>query len=251
MDNYCYTTLLGTDDYVYGVIGLYYSLKRVYSKYPLVVLVPDNISKKTIDILKENSIQYKQVTNNSFSDDISQINYKSTFNKFHCFNLVEYDKVMFLDADVVVYKNLDYYFLLEPLAAYRGYAGTITGGILLIKPDAETAKTIFENYYFCENDEQVLNIVFLGDFLKNKRYLLEDDNASIYHRADDIKYWTTFKLNTSEKVKDFIENYLWILKLREQNYHEERRDGFQNPQLRQIYLDFLNKNNIDYSHGPF
>lgn len=239
MNNYCYATLLGTDDYIAGVLGLYYSLKKVCAKYPLVVIVPNNIQKNTIQILEKNNILYKKVENNSFSDNISQINYKSTFNKFHCFTLVGYDKVIFLDADIILYKNIDHYFLLNSFSAFRGWAGTITGGIFVIKPNMELAKNIFTNYQHCENDEQILNILFLDEFLKNKSFLLEEDHDILYHRPDDFKYWSRFNLDTSEKIQDFIENDLWVLKLYDIDYHLNHNDNSQNPELKKIYLNYI------------
>ena len=53
MGNYAYTTLLATDDYVYGVIGLLFSLQEVQSKYPLHIIVTNNISDYTLSLLDE------------------------------------------------------------------------------------------------------------------------------------------------------------------------------------------------------
>lgn len=238
MNNYCYTTLLGTDSYLPGVLGLNYSLKKVNSKYPLVVIVPSNINEKSIQVLEQNNILYKKVKNYSFFNNISNITYKSTFNKFHCFSFEEYEKILFLDADIVVYNNLDYYFLLEPFCGNRGWAGTLTGGIFLITPDKSKADYIFNEFSYCENDEQILNILFLEEFLQKKNYLLEE-NGLIYHCPDDKKYWDLFNLKTPEDIKYFIENNLWLLKLKDTGYDNEE-DHNQNPQLKMLYNNFKN-----------
>jgi len=51
MNKYSYITLLSDDSYIYGVILLNESLKRVESKYPLKVLVTSNVTLPIINIL--------------------------------------------------------------------------------------------------------------------------------------------------------------------------------------------------------
>ena len=41
---------------------------------------------------------------------LTNVAWEDTLNKFHCFNLTEYDKVFFLDADIILFENLDYLF---------------------------------------------------------------------------------------------------------------------------------------------
>ena len=65
MKKYCWTTLLATDDYVWGILGLYFSLQKVYSKYPLIPIVTDNISDETKFFLfanqKENKLEKNSI----------------------------------------------------------------------------------------------------------------------------------------------------------------------------------------------
>jgi len=52
MNNYRYITLLSDDSYIFGVILLQESLKRVDSQYPLEVIVTPNVSKPILKILE-------------------------------------------------------------------------------------------------------------------------------------------------------------------------------------------------------
>ena len=63
MKNYIYCALVATDNYVMGAVGLNYSLQINGCQYPLLVLVTDNCSLETINILQQYKIQYKIVPN--------------------------------------------------------------------------------------------------------------------------------------------------------------------------------------------
>jgi len=47
MKNYSYISLLTNDSYAYGIALLVESMKKVDTKYPLKVLVTNNVSKAT------------------------------------------------------------------------------------------------------------------------------------------------------------------------------------------------------------
>jgi hypothetical protein len=51
MENYSYISLLTNDTYVYGIILLSESLKRVKSKYPLNVLITEDVSAAIKELL--------------------------------------------------------------------------------------------------------------------------------------------------------------------------------------------------------
>ena len=115
MEKYAYITLLSSDDYVWGVLGLYYSLKKKNKcKYPLIVIVTQDISTETINILIKNNISYKIVKTIYFPEmpGISGLNpkrYITCANKIYIYNFTEYDKVMFIDADCIILFNIDFF----------------------------------------------------------------------------------------------------------------------------------------------
>lgn len=108
-----YVTLLSTDDYVIGSLCLAASLKKVKTKYPLLVLCSKNVSEETVDLLKRRGIRCKVLTHNV---SIGEINtgvferWNYTFDKLQVFDLIEYKKVVFLDSDMYVVKNMDHLF---------------------------------------------------------------------------------------------------------------------------------------------
>lgn len=58
-DKYCFVTLATTDKYIKCACALYFSLKKVNSKYPFLLLTTNNISDIYFKILKKNNIDYK------------------------------------------------------------------------------------------------------------------------------------------------------------------------------------------------
>lgn len=106
MKNYAYMTLASSSaDYIKGVLCLQESLKRVGAKYPLIVLV-------TEDLAGSNDLQYvdnyKIIPYFTFKNITNR--YEGTINKLQIFKENQYDKICFIDADVLVLKNIDYLF---------------------------------------------------------------------------------------------------------------------------------------------
>ena len=117
---YTYVTLLGSDDYLIGTLCLWKSLSNVKSKYPLLVLCSQNISVDVLNILKHKKIQYKvleeQIVTNHKNEGL-YARWSFTFDKLQIFNLVEYDKIVFLDSDMYVVKNIDCLFNAQHMSA--------------------------------------------------------------------------------------------------------------------------------------
>ena len=209
MKRYCYTTLLGTDDYLGGVLGLHWSLQAVNSKYPLIVIVPSNISETSIQVLEENDVKFKRFPDYSLSENIASPNFRSTMNKLHCLSFEDYDRVFFLDGDAVVLKNLDFQFETEGFVGIYNWIGILSGALFITDTNPELAKIIFDKYMYVQTDEQVINYYFLRDVMDNSNYIFERE--FIYHQQGMRgKYWKIYNLDTPAKVKKFIDN-IWIL----------------------------------------
>lgn len=111
-----YVTLISTDDFTIGAVMLYLSLKKVKTKYPFLVLCGDKVSNKSIKILDKYNIQYKKlsehmnVNTSDINKDAYHARWSNTFDKLLIWTLTEFDKIVYLDSDMQVIKNLDYLF---------------------------------------------------------------------------------------------------------------------------------------------
>lgn len=118
--NYAYVTLvmLG-DSYVPGAVNLAYSLRKLNTKADLVVLVTDDVSEDGKKIMarfydKIVEVDYIRVPNWRTQINKETLDYLSlVFTKFYIFDLVEYKKVLFIDADALVLKYPDHLFTLN------------------------------------------------------------------------------------------------------------------------------------------
>ncbi|KAK1318277.1 Galactinol synthase 1 [Acorus calamus] len=104
------TFLAGDGDYVKGVVGLAKGLRKVKSAYPLVVAVLPDVPEEHLRLLRSQGCIVRQIepvypleNQTRFAMAYYVINYS----KLRIWNFAEYDKMVYLDADIQVYENVD------------------------------------------------------------------------------------------------------------------------------------------------
>ncbi len=211
---YAYVTLLSSDDYIWGVLGLKYSLEKNNCKYPLVTIVTNDISQKNLNLLKQENIIIKLVEKQVFQNISNDHRYKTCINKLYIFGLSEYEKIFFLDADCIVIYNLDFLFNYDlPIFSIipdietsysRGY---IWGGAFLVKPSLKLKEYFFQIAPNFDTDEKILN-----DFFQNFNFKIFNASFFIIHDYNPIKkYWERYSLKDKEKIKNFIDNSTYLI----------------------------------------
>lgn len=235
MNNYAYATLLGSDDFFIPVYGLFHSLQQTQSKYPLIVMVMDTVSIQTIKKLEHYNIPYKVFPNLQSSAKVvgilqkpdirTEINHAQFFqimmmNKFYIFDLKEYDKICYLDGDILIKENIDFIFNYQtPAGKILEYGSIkvkdgefsvdppfIAGEHWLINPKDYTSWEIFEKFTPFEWDECVIRQLYPINKFTNT--LLTDDTDYIYHahsHCNMFRYWEYFQLRSVEDVHRFYE----------------------------------------------
>lgn len=105
-----WTTLITNTDYLPGLLTLDYSLKLAGSKYPLVALYTDSFPAEGHAALDARSIPKKRIpyllpkTAKDFSNDPR---FYDCWSKLTPFSLVEYERVVQLDSDMLCLRNMD------------------------------------------------------------------------------------------------------------------------------------------------
>jgi len=122
---YAYVTLLMIDDkYLPGVLNLGYSIRKMGSKIDTIVMITKDISDRSRKLIEKVYTKYivvpyivpvKGIINKNLLKRYPH--YGKTFTKLNLLTLTEYEKVFFLDADSLVFKNFDSLFTLNPPAA--------------------------------------------------------------------------------------------------------------------------------------
>lgn len=244
--NYSYITLLTDDSYIFGIILLQESLKEVDSQYPLEVIVTSNVSKSIINILEQLNLRYR-IVEPILNDKMLQYNRKKdsmlartwaySLTKFKIFDLIEYDKIIFLDADIMILKNLDKlfekshmtsvvdgeYFNLWPENPH------FNSGVLVIEPKNENSENLFTfaekiieewDSDDCIADQEILNLYYSDwnnslDLHLNKYYnifapyIQEDQLEDIKQNAYFIHFigrkpWRAFNKLENETYSEFF-----------------------------------------------
>ena len=105
-----WTTLITNTKYLSGLLTLDYSLKKASSKYPLVALYTDTFPAEGLEALGRRSIPAKKIpyllpsVPKEYTNDPR---FYDCWSKLTPFSLTEYDRVVQLDSDMMVLKNMD------------------------------------------------------------------------------------------------------------------------------------------------
>lgn len=111
-----FITLLSSKDYLEGVLVLAYSLQQVHSSYPLIVAVTEDLYNDigVLESLKNCNCLIEKVSKILYSNTIQQkyvnLDVLNTASKISIFRLTDWDKLVYIDADVLVVQNLDFLF---------------------------------------------------------------------------------------------------------------------------------------------
>ena len=232
--NYAYTTLLSSDDYLYGALGLYYSLQLSQTKYDFIMVVTDNVSLNTLEKLDSLNIKYRVfpdlrnyyfnvlVDEHRLSLNTSEFFQINVMNRFYMFDLKEYDKLCYFDADILVRKNIDFIFNYNAPAAkfltfgdvdnknYNDIERPFKDGVqlaaenMLINPQDFSSKDIIDKIKISGFDEYVLPTMY--DITQITNLTITDNMEYVIHahsHGNGFKYWEHFHFNTTEDVVNF------------------------------------------------
>lgn len=91
---------------------LKHTLAMTNTPYPFVVMYPEGTDDKEIQPLRDVGIVMREVrmVTSPTVDSGEKMFHKQSYTKLATFTLTEYDKVVYLDADMVVSKNIDFLF---------------------------------------------------------------------------------------------------------------------------------------------
>ncbi|PYH80810.1 glycosyl transferase family protein [Aspergillus uvarum CBS 121591] len=105
-----WTTLITNTAYLPGLLTLEYSLRKVSSKYPLVVLYTDSFPDEGHAALDARGILKQRVPYLLPSvpkEYVNDVRFYDCWSKLTPFSLVEYERVVQLDSDMLVRQNMD------------------------------------------------------------------------------------------------------------------------------------------------
>jgi inositol 3-alpha-galactosyltransferase len=105
-----WTTLITNTKYLAGLLTLEYSLRKAGSKYPLVALYTETFEPEGHEALDRRCIYKKKIEYllpKAHKEYANDVRFYDCWSKLQPFSLVEFDKVVQLDSDMVVVSNMD------------------------------------------------------------------------------------------------------------------------------------------------
>ena len=148
-----YITLMTKDSYLPFTVALWDSWKKVESKYPFVVAIDNQITEECKNKMKELGMEYILIDTSDVDELVSkskvQGNWREALKKLSIFKLYQYEKLVFLDGDTYMLKNIDSLFdmpVFTTTGRYNTYhpetVTTILGGLFVFEPNEKDYQAI-------------------------------------------------------------------------------------------------------------
>eukprot|EP00835_Amoeboradix_gromovi_P003712 NODE_256_length_12667_cov_0.196292.p3 type:complete len:373 gc:universal NODE_256_length_12667_cov_0.196292:1785-667(-) len=138
MSSHAYCTIVTTEDYIIAAQTLAKSLKR-FSQIPLVAIVNRNMNYQPLVPYFNIIVPVEPIYSRDNRINLIDRPLESTFTKFYAWTL-NYSKVVYLDSDMIILKNIDELFKNDELSAVSdvGWPDCFNSGLLVLKPNYAT-----------------------------------------------------------------------------------------------------------------
>lgn len=139
--------ICGGDDYLPGLETLGRSLIETESTAPRVAMVTRDVTPAARARLGAQGWRVREVESiGNPADDLLMSRFANVFTKLRLWGLVEYDKVVFLDADTVVLRNVDDLFDRPGLAAAPDFLlpDRFNSGVMVVEPSQDYLDMMLE-----------------------------------------------------------------------------------------------------------
>lgn len=231
---FAYVTFLSNRNYLDGALTLHKSMQLVKAKYPLYCLLSMNVEAEVIKVLEDDGIGCIQLTECVTADTgVNSLewasNWNYTFDKLYMWGLTQFDKIVFVDADMIVTANIDHLF--EKKAFSAALAGELfpTGkdirilnsGLLVVEPDTkilgqmlEISKTLIPEMKekgLPVGDQDIINAYMPGWF--EHKDLILDDGYNLYaHYLQCYMRHHNYSFNKKKRKQIYIVHYVGVEK---------------------------------------
>lgn len=188
MSKYCYATLLTEPRYLPCVIRCKQTMEHYNTKYPYLALIPEG-DKYLRNILEGYGILCEEIHVDKFNPlESSQMwLHSDTINKMQLLNLVQYDKILYLDADIVLCGNIDDEFDKIAMDEEFGFYtdnGVITGLMFMVKP----IKNFYASKILPLKDKYENDELIYWEFYSHQTGLREVPE-NVIHFGGPVKPW--------------------------------------------------------------
>jgi len=244
MASEAFVTLATNDQYALGAMVWAASLRQVATQKQIVILITKGVSESIRNALSEfaDLIQVVDVfesADTAILQLLKRPELSVTLTKIHCWNLTQFKKCVFMDADTLVVQNIDELFEREELSAVAdiGWPDCFNSGVFVFVPSQDTFKKLVNhasvegtfdggdqgllNSYFADWATKdinrhlsfIYNMTLVSTYTYEPAYLRYGSKVKVIHFLGTIKPWfysfnaSTGQLNTltgSKHVTEFV-----------------------------------------------
>ncbi|CAI9091477.1 OLC1v1026517C1 [Oldenlandia corymbosa var. corymbosa] len=223
-----YVTLLYGDEFLLGVRVLGKSIRDTGSSKDMVVLVSDGVSDYANQLLRADGWIVEKISLLANPNQVRPKRFWGVYTKLKIFNLTKYKKVVYLDADTIVVKNIDDLFKCGKFCANLKHSERLNSGVMVVEPSEEVFKDMMSKvntlFSYTGGDQGFLNSYYVGfanahvfepdlspEVLKS-RPVPEMERLSTLYNADVGLYMLANKWMVDEKELRVIHYTLGPLK---------------------------------------
>ena len=195
---YAYATLITSDDFFMGLQTMVFTLLQTSTTFPIVVLVTDQVGKTTIENIRRLSRQVQVLKVSAIANPNAEVHMpgwvNSGYTKLHIWNLVDYEKVVYIDADTCVLENVDHLFHRPNLSAAPDVfpPDKFNAGVLVIAPSSSVFEDMKSKTYDLRSYDGG-DTGFLNAYFPEWYSLGSDHRLPFAYNAQRTMHWMTFE----------------------------------------------------------
>lgn len=229
-----FITYLSSDDYFIGVLALHESYLDMESEYGFYCMVTSDISNYIIDEFKKRKIGIIRTNKMPLPNNLISYNNKhcsgtitlleNYFNKLTIFGLSQFEKIVYMDADMIMIENIDNLFDLPHMSAVPDHKENdkwlLNSALMIIEPSVELFKDMYRklskfteeefysganNHHHCLWDQDYINMYF------NEWDSMESQKLSVAYNSftSAFSHYGINKLDV--KVPHFVRKKPWLM----------------------------------------
>ncbi|KAL6552597.1 Inositol phosphorylceramide glucuronosyltransferase 1 [Orobanche hederae] len=159
-----YVTLLYGDEFLLGVRVLGKSIRDTGSTKDMVALVSDGVSDYAKKLLQLDGWIVKTISLLENPNQVHPKRFWGVYTKLKIFNMTNYKKVVYLDADTIVVKNIEDLFKCQKFCANLKHSERLNSGVMVVEPSEQVFKDMMTKintmYSYTGGDQGFLNSYF-------------------------------------------------------------------------------------------
>eukprot|EP00271_Cylindrocystis_brebissonii_P012038 TRINITY_DN30094_c0_g1_i1.p1 TRINITY_DN30094_c0_g1~~TRINITY_DN30094_c0_g1_i1.p1 ORF type:complete len:575 (-),score=88.81 TRINITY_DN30094_c0_g1_i1:1003-2727(-) len=164
--SHAYVTLLYGDSFLLGVRVLGQSLRLTGTLKDMVVLVSAGVSQRSVEVLQADGWRVDRVNLLRNPNDNYRASFWGVYTKLNVFNMTQYERVVYLDADTIVLSNIDELFGCHGFCANLKHSERFNTGVMVLEPSAEVFESMLAKVEvlpsYTGGDQGFLNSYFHG-----------------------------------------------------------------------------------------